>query len=69
MKSIPRAIVHLRAQKNDNRLGLIFGAGISVELDYPNWDELVRRISEHKQVGAAKIWRKLEGEGGRSHGR
>lgn len=63
MQTIPRAIVHLRAQKIANRLGLIFGAGIGVDLGYPNWDELVRRISEHKDVGAAKVWRKLEGEG------
>jgi hypothetical protein len=63
MRAIPRAIVHLRAQKTANRLGLIFGAGIGVDLGYPNWDELVRRISEHKDVGAAKVWRKLEGEG------
>ena len=63
MQTIPRAIVHLRAQKVANRLGLIFGAGIGADLGYPNWDELVRRISEHKDVGAAKIWRKLEGEG------
>ncbi|MEA1015389.1 SIR2 family protein [Sphingosinicella sp. LY1275] len=68
MQSIPRAVVHLRAQKNGNRLGLIFGAGIGVDLGYPNWDELVQRISDHKEVGAAKVWNKLrsEGAGGRA---
>ncbi|WP_428332894.1 SIR2 family protein [Novosphingobium sp.] len=67
MRTIPRAIVHIRAQKNANRLGLIFGAGIGVDLGYPNWEELVRRISEHKDVGAAKVWRKLESEGAGGH--
>lgn len=68
MQSIPRAVVHLRSQKKDNRLGLIFGAGIGADLGYPNWDELVRRISEHKDVGGIKVWNKLksEGAGGRA---
>jgi hypothetical protein len=34
IKKMPRAIVHLRAQSRADRFGLIFGAGISIDLGY-----------------------------------
>lgn len=58
-----RAIVHLRAQHRVKRLGLIFGAGISVDLAYPNWEALVRSISNRPEVGANGIWDRLEAKG------
>jgi hypothetical protein len=63
----PRAIVHLRAQHRAQRLGLLFGAGISIDLGYPRWSDLVRKIAQRPEVGAAEIWDRLEkkGAGGR----
>ena len=63
VKLSPRAIVHLRAQHREKRLGLIFGAGISIDLGYPRWDQLVRDIASDEGVGADKIWEKLEKKG------
>lgn len=63
IKEIPRAIVHLRAQRRASRLGLIFGAGISIDLGYPKWHDLVKNIANRPDVGAAKIWERLEKQG------
>lgn len=60
VKQAPRAIVHLRAQHREKRLGLIFGAGISIDLGYPRWEQLVQNIASHKAVGANGIWQRLE---------
>lgn len=59
----PRAIVHLRAQHEIKRLGLIFGAGISVDLDYPNWENLVKAMADRPEVCATDIWEKLKEKG------
>lgn len=63
----PKAVVHLRAQHRAQRLGLLFGAGISIDLGYPRWEALVRKIAERPEVGAAEIWDRLKekGAGGR----
>lgn len=63
VQEIPRAIVHLRAQRRASRLGLIFGAGISVDLGYPKWHDLVKSIAKRPDVGAARIWDRLEKQG------
>lgn len=51
----PKAIVHLRAQLQRKRLGLVFGAGISRDLKFPTWEELVDRLKEHAEVDAVDI--------------
>ncbi len=63
----PKAIVHLRAQHRAKRLGLLFGAGISIDLGYPRWDGLVQNIATRPEVGAKGIWDRLveKGAGGR----
>jgi len=63
INEMPRAIVHLRAQRRASRLGLMFGAGISVDLGYPKWHDLVKNIAKRLDVGAAKIWDRLEKQG------
>ncbi|MEJ0102403.1 MAG: hypothetical protein WDO19_07570 [Bacteroidota bacterium] len=45
-----RAIVHMRQQKSQQRFGLIFGAGISIDFGFPSWFELIRRIASHEKV-------------------
>lgn len=59
----PKAIVHLRAQLRAKRLGLLFGAGISIDLGYPRWSELVKKIANRPEVGASAIWNRLEAKG------
>ncbi|MGI4745817.1 MAG: SIR2 family protein [Janthinobacterium lividum] len=63
IKEIPRAIVHLRSQNRANRFGLIFGAGISIDLGYPQWHDLVAKIANRAEVGATKIWQRLVAQG------
>ena len=58
-----RAIVHLRAQHREKRLGLIFGAGISIDLGYPRWEALVQNIAKRAEVGADDIWDRLKAKG------
>jgi hypothetical protein len=59
----PKAIVHLRAQHRAKRLGLLFGAGISINLGYPRWEALVKKIAARAEVGAIEIWDRLEAKG------
>lgn len=63
IKLAPKAVVHLRSQHRLKRLGLMFGAGISADLGYPKWAELVSKIAERPEVGAASTWQKLERKG------
>lgn len=63
IKEETRAIVHLRAQRKANRFGLIFGAGIGIDLGYPQWPDLVKRIANHPEVGATRVWSRLEEQG------
>jgi len=51
-----KPIVHLRQQHKNRRLGLIFGAGISKELLFPDWNELVKRIAWHPLVAANEMY-------------
>lgn len=58
-----KAVAHLRAQHQRKRLGLVFGAGVSKDLGYPDWGELVRRIAAREEVGAASILGRLSAGG------
>src|SRR4051794_17456270 len=55
MGNSARAIVHLRAQRQRKRLGLIFGAGASKALGFPNWDGLVSRVAKQEAVQAEEV--------------
>jgi hypothetical protein len=59
LSSVPRAVVHLRAQLQRKRLGLVFGAGVSKDLDFPDWDTLIRKIAHHKHVKGESLLRKF----------
>ena len=63
IEEIPRAIAHLRAQSQAGRFGLVFGAGVSIDLGYPQWHNLVKKIANRAEVGAASIWQRLEDQG------
>ncbi len=41
----PRHIAFLRGQNQKMRLRLVFGAGVSMPIDFPGWGELVGRIA------------------------
>lgn len=50
-------IVHMRQQYSydPKRLGLVFGAGTSKGIGFPDWDELVKRISESPKMNKSVI--------------
>jgi hypothetical protein len=50
-----KAIAHLRTQKELDRLGLVFGAGISKDFRFPTWDELIRGIAAHDSVDGEQL--------------
>lgn len=45
-----RSISHLRSQKKLDRLGLVFGAGISKDFGFPTWVDLIDRIASNPKV-------------------
>jgi hypothetical protein len=61
-----RAVVHLRAQHDRRRLGLIFGSGIGRDLNFPDWDTLVKNLAKHSDVDAATILEQLHDRANRS---
>src|SRR6266403_1670489 len=56
----PKAVVHLRAQRSRQRLGLIFGSGASTDLGFPKWTELVKSITGHPRVRAKDLLRRFQ---------
>tara|TARA_R110000850_G_scaffold180849_1_gene306334 strand:- start:408 stop:2063 length:1656 start_codon:yes stop_codon:yes gene_type:complete len=59
----PKAVVHLRAQLKRKRLGLIFGAGTSKGLNFPDWSELVNRIAKNAGVNGSEVLSRCNGDG------
>lgn len=55
LRRYPRPVVHMRSQIESKRFGLIFGAGISKPLGFPNWRELVDRIAEDPAVSGRSL--------------
>jgi hypothetical protein len=45
----------LRAEIEDRRFGLVFGAGVSKPLNFPSWSELVDRIARHSDVDGQHV--------------
>jgi len=50
LKRCGRPVAHLRAQLKRKRLGLIFGAGVSKDIGFPNWTDLVDKLAAHPSV-------------------
>lgn len=50
-----KTLVHMRQQKAANRFGLVFGAGVSIDLNFPSWNELIKRIAKHKEIDGEKL--------------
>jgi len=55
VKQYSKAISHLRTQKELDRLGLVFGAGISDVFGFPSWLELIDRIACDKRVDGKRL--------------
>lgn len=57
IKKYCKYVVHMRQQYHydPKRLGLVFGAGTSKGLGFPNWNELVDRISSSPEMSNAII--------------
>lgn len=52
LKKYPKAIIHLRQEKDFGRFGLIFGAGSTRNLGFPTWDVLIENIANNPLVQA-----------------
>lgn len=48
----------MRSQKKLDRLGLVFGAGISNVFGFPSWQELIDRIARDKRVEGKRLLNK-----------
>jgi len=59
IRGSPKAIAHLRSQLERQRLGLLFGAGISTDFKFPPWTELVRRIALRPEVAGKTLRARL----------
>src|ERR1700692_2520866 len=59
LKANPKAIVHLRAQLDRKRLGLIFGSGASKDLNFPDWQPIVGNLAKHRHVKGQGLVRKF----------
>lgn len=60
LQQYARFLVHMRAEKQDRRFGLVLGAGVSLPLKFPSWGDLVTRIADHVDVAGRHI---IEGVG------
>ncbi len=56
LKDHSKAVVHLRQQFNNGRLGLVFGAGISKDLGFPDWSGLIEGIASHPDINGKDIY-------------
>lgn len=56
LKAYHKAITHMRQKKEDKELIMCLGAGINKFWNLPNWWELVRDISENKDVNGKSIF-------------
>ncbi|MCI0559166.1 MAG: SIR2 family protein, partial [Nitrososphaera sp.] len=57
LREYTRPIVHLRSQYVRHKLGLVFGAGLSEPLGFPNWNKLVKEIAKDGAVQGNNIVR------------
>jgi len=50
LKKYCKYIVHIRQQYRSQHLGLVFGAGASIGLGFPNWVQLVKEIMVNDEI-------------------
>ena len=55
LKKYCRAIVHMRQENDNNRFGLILGAGVSNQFGFPIWRDLIEKIAKHPDVNAEDL--------------
>ncbi|AKF26048.1 hypothetical protein YH65_09895 [Sulfurovum lithotrophicum] len=53
-------MVHLRQQFKNKNLGLVFGAGASMNLGFPSWVKLIKDIAEHPMVDGITLYESLK---------
>jgi hypothetical protein len=61
LRRYAKAIVHMRQQYQRDKFGLVFGAGIGVDLKFPSWDELLQRIGIHPMIDAGELVKRTGG--------
>lgn len=55
-----KAIVHLRQQFKTKNLGLVFGAGASMNLGFPSWENLIKGIAQNSIVSGMKLYESIK---------
>ncbi len=50
-----RAVMHMRDRQRVSRLALGLGAGVSLDLGFPSWKQLVERLAQHPDFVGASI--------------
>lgn len=55
LKQYARPVVHLRKQVENQRFGLIFGAGLSADFNIPTWDELVTSLAGDPAIRGTRL--------------
>lgn len=55
LRKYPKAVAHMRAQKEAKKFGLVFGAGASSDVGFPMWPELVESIASHEKVQGSDL--------------
>ncbi len=63
LRDVPKAIAHLRSQFGRKRLGLIFGSGISKDLGFPDWIDLVDNIAARPDIDAVAMIARFKANG------
>src|SRR5256885_87879 len=51
----PKAVVHMRRQKDSGRFGLVLGSGVGTDLRFPDWKELIEKVARHPAVDGSAI--------------
>lgn len=60
LKNNSKAIIHLRQQLKNHRIGLVFGAGSSHGLDFPSWNNLIESIAKHPDVDSEQLYTSIK---------
>jgi hypothetical protein len=55
LRRYSRAVMHLRDREKAGRLALGLGAGVSLDLGFPNWNQLVERLAKHEEFKGAHL--------------
>lgn len=55
-----KSIVHLRQQLTHKRLGVIMGAGASMGLGFPSWNDLIKGIAENPLTNGASLYKTIK---------